>query len=297
VNRKIFFLAIVASLLMVKNASATLSYTYTGILSTATPTAGTVNGTYTVAGGSTVTVNLYLVEVATSGTSSMIAAAGGLFSGALNTTLASANGSPAPTITAAAGNSNAYPAGFATINTFVYNNIGAVGGTGSSASIQNISDLGKANPPGPSGSTTGGFIVTSGNNTTTYVYLGNVTITVGATANAKYSVTSFHDAPNGTFNSGSFFNTMSADDASANTADLDVTNNADQSPNPSYYQAYTGADGNGGFFILQTSTSTPEPSSMLLCGLAVCGMGFGYLRRRKLKLAAAAEEIETPAIA
>ena len=282
---------------MAKDASAQLSYTYTGVVSGST---ASVNGTYTVGANSSVVVNLYLVEVA-NGTPSMIAAAGGLYAGSVNTTLQSVSGSAAATsITAAAINGAPEPDGFTGNNTVTkYNNIGPVGGTGSSASIQGITSNNVPNPPGPSGTTVGGIIQTNGATTTTYVWLGSVTIAVGASANSKYSVTSFHNAPVGTMGHNTNENTLLADNASLNTADADSTNNAGNAPNPSYYQAYTGADGNGGFFVLQTSGgSVPEPSSMLLCGLAACSMGFGgYWRRRKQRLAAAAEQTETPAIA
>ena len=48
------------------------------------------------------------------------------------------------------------------------------------------------------------------------------------------------------------------------------------------------------FTITTGTTGTPEPSSMLLCTFAACGMGAGYWRRRRAKLAAEAQ-LETPA--
>jgi hypothetical protein len=155
--------------------------------------------------------------------------------------------------------------------------------------VQQITNNSYNGPNGPSGTTNGGQVVVNGTTTTSYVWLGSLTVAVGASVDATYSVQSFHDAPSGTFDAGSFGNTLSW----TNFIDFDNTNDSGFT--------FTGANGSGGNFTLQTSTSTPEPSSMLLCGFAACSMGFGgYWRRRKARLAAeaaAAEQTETPAIA
>jgi hypothetical protein len=283
VNRKILFLAAVVSLLLVRSASASISFTYTGIVGST----WAVNGTYQVAANTSQTVNIYLVEIDTNGSSSLIASEKGLYSAAFNATIKTQNPSGGTTITGAAFNGQTEPDGFTgNTNKFIYNNIPAGSGTGSSASVQEITNNNYNGANAPSGTTNGGQVVPNGSTTTTYVWLGSLTIAVGASANSTYTVQSFHDAPAGTFDAGSFGNTLSW----TNFIDFDNTNDSGFT--------FTGANGNPGNFTLQTVTGTPEPSSMLLCGFAACGMGLGYWRRRKAKLAAAAaEQTETPAVA
>ncbi len=280
-NRKIFLLAAVASLLVVRSASADINYSYVGV----------VQGTVT--GGTTVTVNMYLQEVVTGSSTSLIASEGGLYAGAVAIAQTAGSGT---TISACAVNSATEPNGFTGNNsTWIYNNgVKTAGGLQNSSSTSSQSNqatiVGITNnsaniPPGPSGTTAGGSVTTSGGTTTTLVFLGTVSIGVGATADATFTVTSLKNAASGTFDQNSFGNTLTA------------TNGYDLDPN-STNPPYTGAVSNNTTFTIQTTQGTPEPSSMALCGLAVAGMGAGYWRRRKAKLAAmAAEQMQTPAIA
>jgi len=59
-------------------------------------------------------------------------------------------------------------------------------------------------------------------------------------------------------------------------------------------QTWTGANNNLFQFTVQVGAVVPEPSSMALCGLAVAGLGVGAWRRRKAKLAAAAQATVDP---
>jgi hypothetical protein len=56
--------------------------------------------------------------------------------------------------------------------------------------------------------------------------------------------------------------------------------------------AFTGASGDP-FTITIPAAAVPEPSSMVLCGLAACGGALGAYRRRKARLAKRLAESES----
>ena len=114
-----------------------------------------------------------------------------------------------------------------------------------------------------------------------------MTIAVGTSANATYSVSSLNDAAAGTAGSGDNGHTLLASDFNGNEIDADVANNAGNSPNPNYYSPYTGANGNGTTFMISTTAGVPEPSSLALCAFAAAGTVLGAWRRYRRQKAAA----------
>jgi hypothetical protein len=245
-----------ALLVLVPKASAAVNVSYQYI--------GVVQGT--VAANSTATVNLYLQETATNGAASLIASEGGLYGAGVSVYLASGSGS---TITAINGNTASIPNGFdGTVTPVVYANKGPVGGTGSAANLLELTNFNDTIPPAPSGTTTGGSVTVNGNTKTTDVFLGTVTVAIGASANATYDVVALKNAPSGTLDAGSFNDTLTA------TNGYDIDNN---SSSPSYVGA---AFDPAGTFTISTS-SVPEPSSVILTGLAFAGLAFGAYRRSK----------------
>ncbi len=191
----------------------------------------------------------------TGSSSSLIAAEQGLYGAGFAVAPTSGSGS---TITAVGLNGANEPNGFT--GNFAKGVTGAGVAYGSEA--QSNSYIG----PGPSGTTNGGSVTSANGVTTTLVYLGNITIAVGASGTSTtFTVESLHDGPSGTPGSGFDGNTLTNN----NGYDVDVT-----SSNP----AYTGADGNGTPLII---AAVPEPSSMLLCGMLAVGGAYGAYRRRK----------------
>lgn len=246
--------ALFALVFAATSAEASVSYTYVG----------QVQGP--VAANSNVTVNLYLQETVTGSSSSLIASEQGLYGAAVAVAPTSGSGS---TITSVALNNKAEPTGFTGTSASGVTSAGV----GYLSESQSTTYNGTA---GPSGTTTGGSVTTQGGTTTTLVYLGSVTIAVGAAGTSTtFAVESLHDSPSGTPGSGFDGNTLTA----TNFYDLDVTNNKDGGGGATY----TGADGNGTTFTISPA-AVPEPSSMLLCGLGAAGMGyFGYRRRSKVQ--------------
>jgi len=271
-NRKFFVLGPLALLVATGLARADVSFSYVAV----------PQGTVTA--NSSVTVNLYLQEVDTGGSQSLIASEGGLY--AAGVTVAQTGGS-GTTISAIAANSQAEPNGFSgNDNTRLYNS-GTQTGTGSTsastssqsnqASLADITANSATVPPGPSGTTAGGSVVTNGSTTTTEVFLGTVTIGVGATANATYTVEGFNKAPAGTFDAGTYGNTLTA----TNLYDLDSSNNNDGGGGAVY-------NGTTAMTFTISTAAVPEPSSMVLSGLFIPVAGLGvWLRRRKVAVTAA----------
>ncbi len=271
-KRIFFILGPLALLASAGFARADVSFTYVGV----------PQGT--VAANSSVTVNLYLQEVDKDGSQSLIASEGGVYGAGF--TVAQTGGA-GTTISAIAVNGQTEPNGFSgNTVTRIFNN-GAQTGAGSNsasatsqsnqASVLEITNNNATVPPGPSGTTAGGSVVTNGNTTTTMVFLGTVTIGVGAAANSTYAVESFKNAPAGTFDAGTDEQTLTA----TNFLDVDVSNNTDGGGGATYNGTIPTT------FTIATA-AVPEPSSMVLSGLfiPVAGLGF-WLRRRKVTVAAA----------
>jgi hypothetical protein len=121
---------------------------------------------------------------------------------------------------------------------------------------------------GPSGTTAGGSVTTSGGTTTTKVFLGTITLTAGTLG----TTTTF------TIQSKK---TLQNDPGDGNTLTFKNGYDLDQNgPNNGASVAWTGADAVGANDTF-TVTAVPEPSSLLLCGLAVCGVALGAFRHYK----------------
>lgn len=227
----------------------------------ATPQGGTVNY-----GGNT-TYNLYLQEVATTG-SFQATSDGGI--GAAGVSLVETGGSGV-TFVSAAGNVGVEPAGFS-------------GGSGgvlftnkSGAWIADTAGnkfTGDPNNIGIGPATTS----TDANGTTTNLYLlGSVTLSVASNANANFTVESFYDSPTGQGvpNAGSADgNTVTAATVSAAGYDLDGTHNS-SNPLPPGETATNMADATPTTFAI---SATPEPASMAVFALGAVGL---LARRRR----------------
>jgi hypothetical protein len=119
---------------------------------------------------------------------------------------------------------------------------------------------------GPSGTTAGGSVTTVGGTTTTRVFLGTITLTAGSLGTT--TTFTIESAKNFVNHDG---NTLTFHDA----FDLDKDSTGQGAP-----VTWTGADSVSPANTF-TVTAVPEPSSLLLCGLAVCGGAFAAYRRRK----------------
>jgi hypothetical protein len=250
----------------------------------------TDQSTYTANAGGSVTIKLYLNETVTSATSttgaqnsSIIFNDGGLV-GAGVYVVAKSGGNGA-TINTAAGNIQATGNTGNAFDTSVFAKTDGV-----QAGVKEVNNSAQNTFGNTNGSTV--------SSTTTYqIFLGTLTITAGSSAGqTNYSVLSFFNAPKSFSGANqSNGNTVTAGtNASFNNAfgiDLDVSHNANLNggPPPDYIGAGDTQNNGGAWVFSVTTSAAPEPSSMLLCGLAVCGGAFTAYRRRKAREAAAAE--------
>jgi hypothetical protein len=234
---------------------------------------------YTASTGTQVTVDVFLQEVLTGTSTSIITAEGGLFgAGFLVSQSAGQTGNLSTiTTTSMKPNLNAVtggtPPGFGTAGQ-------------NSASPTTTTQIGELENAGTAATGPTPTNITSVNGTTlattipNAILLGQFTITAGgAGTTTTYQVQSYNHF------SGATGNTLTE----AGT-DLDVSGTAADG-----VTTYTGADMPPALTYTFTVVATPEPSSVLLCGLPACGMviGLGYAgyRRRKathLKASAAA---------
>jgi hypothetical protein len=259
----LFFMALCLGFLIPVRSEASVSFQYV----TDTP----------VVTGTTATVNIYLLETDTGTSTSILSGRNGIYSygwyvqqtaGASTgqSTIASVTSASPFTAFSASGNgfssSNSSPPSSLPANSADYFNSQAAGG-----------------------STSNGTAITGGYK----ILLGTLSFNVGTAT--TFTITSQNSTTlpdNGTGGTAGGDNTFSLP-ASA-SLDLDASS-TDQTTN----QSYTGANAFTNTFIIQSS-AVPEPSSMALAGLAIAGMGFGYWRRRRAKLAeAVAQDAETPA--
>jgi len=266
---KVLAVAAVVMACMVGRAQAqTVTFEYTSDQSS-----------YSAAIGSTVTVNLYLTEILTGGAHSIIGPSGyeyGLTGAALSVNQVSATVGTGSTIATATNNTNAYNAatpGFGTNNTNstiidAYN-----GNAGGAAGIA-TSVAGGGNPQqvpaGTNVSNIGGVVTNS-------VLVGTITITVAA-GTTKYQVTSPDTNPDGNTDlTGDQTNTS----ASTLLLDQDGTFKYTSGPNNGTTISWIGTEDPIWTFTVAPTAGVPEPSSMLLCGVAISGLGFRAWRRRR----------------
>jgi hypothetical protein len=232
--------------------------------------------TYTAANpGDTVTVTLYLQETATKGSQSLIAAEGGLSGAgvAVAQSKVSPSGASATTISAINPNNSAEPDGF-TGN-------GKSGATAANAFLSEFVSNGFTGSTGPSGTTKGGSVTTTGSTTVTDVLLGTLTLKAGDTGSTTtFTVLSLKNSSGNSF-SGHDGNTLTF----TNFNDLDPNSAKNFSP------AYTGADsfvGSTAYTFQVTVAATPEPGSLVLGAVAASSLALGAWRCRRNRLAAKA---------
>jgi hypothetical protein len=209
---------------------------------------------YNAVAGTNVTANVYLEETVTGSDTSFIAARAGLFSAGFGTQQTGSVPTGASTIAKITPNTQTEPAGFQGVTS---QNVSAT--KGYQLEVTSIGD----HTAGPSGTTTGGSVTTVGGTTTTEVFLGTITLTAGSLGTTT------------TFTIQSAKNLLPTP-VDGNT--LTFTGGFDLDTDSTGSPAWTGADGTINTF---TVTAVPEPSSLLLCGLAVCGGAFVAYRRRK----------------
>jgi hypothetical protein len=244
VKRFGFFLGLAVMAVTASTARADVVYQYVDDLP---------GGTFTGPTGSTVTVNVFLQETVTKGTS-YIAAQNGLFSAGYQITRPTTGGGDAVVSAQAAqiGAGQGFAGGPATITGPINQ-----GGLTFWRTIEAVSPTA---PNGPLG-------MVNGN--TTDVLLGTATFQVG-TADTAFSL---GEKTTGT-NTVAFFpvGTPPAANLDIDTPGLGITG--------------AGTTGPVTININVQAVSVPEPSSMALCGLAVCSMGIGAWRRYKAPKAA-----------
>jgi hypothetical protein len=212
---------------------------------------------YNAVAGTNVTANVYLEETVTGSDTSFIAAQNGLFNAGFGTQRTGTVPTGASTISNITPNTQTEPAGFQGPTSQFVNATKAWQLEGTS--------LGDTTA-GPSGTTAGGSVTTVGGTTTTKVFLGTITLTAGSLGTTTtFTIQSKR--------------TLQNDPGDGNT--LTFKNGQDLDQNGTFGAfTWTGADSispNNTF----TVTAVPEPSSLLLCGLAVCGGAYGAYRRRK----------------
>jgi hypothetical protein len=209
---------------------------------------------YNAVAGTNVTANVYLQETVTGSDTSFIATENGLFSAGFGTKQTGSVPTGATTIMKITPNTQTEPNGF---GGFLFQDVSST--KGYQLEVTSISDT----VGGPSGTTAGGSVTTGGGTTTTRVFLGTITLTAGSLGTTT------------TFTIESAKNYVNAD---GNT--LTFTNGFDLDKDSTGSPTWTGADS-----IMPANTFTvtavPEPSSLLLCSLAVCGGAFAAYRRRK----------------
>lgn len=269
-----FVLVTAFMLLAVIPGAAKASVTYSYIVGDTSADAS--NGiNFSTTSGGTVTVNLYLHEALTGNSTSLIVGDNGMAAAGASITLASGNAA------LQSSSSTVNLAGFGA-GSFRYGNDGSVNGNPSGT------------PPTPNNPNQTAFGVQTANGVGTASGVnpdanGNILIgTVQILATSGVSTFTLAGYPPPGLTSG---NTITTGTGSKGYGplDLDFTNNSDVSPGSATYSGTR--DNPTSFTVTVQTTSTPEPSSMLLCGLAASGMGFGAWRRRKAKLNAEAATI------
>jgi hypothetical protein len=229
---------------------------------------------YSAAAGGTVTVQLFLKETLTLGSTSLINAEGGMFAGSVG--LQQTGSVPAnPTIISSI-STNQNPigvgGGFGPDSGLNQTNVASDGTN--AALIQTVDPLSLVFGIGPTPDANGKIL------------LGTVTLTAGAAGTTTtFSVTSLANTSSSNPLSGP------PDGGEGNTISVTSLWDLDLDNNGGHNSPFTGAsppDYFGANDITNTFTvvvAVPEPSSLLLCGLAACGGAYGAYRRRKAQAA------------
>ena len=248
-------------------AQASISYQYVTDI-------GASGSTYnTTAANTSVTINVFLQETLTGGSQSLINGDGGLYGGGFYVVRSSSTGSANDAVMKVSSltfnqtdPTSGTPPGFKGGNTsYTPNNTTQQGGIvniGNGTIAPNTSNISNIN---------GTQLL---NTVTNSIWLGSFTILSGQLgSDTKFTLESYNN----------FSGIFAGYTITNNTLfDLDSTNNASGGGGATY----TGASQNPFTFFV---ASTPEPSSILLCSVAVCGGAFAAYRRRKAKQAAATE--------
>jgi hypothetical protein len=241
-RKLIVLLGVAAGLALALPARASVSYEYI-----------TDQSTYNAAPGQTVTVKLYLQEVLTGASASLINSNGGLFSAGVGIQYSSNTTSTSSTISGISNNLSA---------------IGAGGGFGTGGILQDQSDVSNGNAAlfdaiganvnqGPTADSNGRIL------------LGTATITAGnANTTSTFTITSFKNSANELAKSLGEGQTISLN----HHFDLDSDNNA-----PNGGATYQGA--NDVTLSFSVHVVVPEPGSLALGFAAAGACGFGALRR------------------
>jgi hypothetical protein len=212
---------------------------------------------YVVQANQTLTVNLYLQETVTGGSSSLLASEGGLFGAGLYVGESgfTPSQSRATTITGILPNNLSEPNGFT--------GLGSSGFTPSTAFLSESVNPAFTGLSGPSGTTTGGSVKISGGTTITRVYLGQLTLQVGGPGDTTFQLLSLFNAP-------SSIGPLHGHDGNT----LTFTNFVDLDPKIGRNPSFTGADS-----FVGSSASTfdvtvvPEPTSLALFLASATGLG------------------------
>jgi hypothetical protein len=250
-------MALAASAILASRGGAAITYQYV-----------TDQTSYSASTGATVTVQLFLQETLTAGSTSLINAEGGMFAGSVGLQQTGTVPANATIIATISTNQNAIGVGggFGPGGTLNQTNVSSNGSN--AAFIQTVDDIDFLLGNGPTADANGKIL------------LGTVTLTAGAAGTTTtFSVTSLLNSSNILSQPpGGEGNTISI----SSLWDLDRDNNGGlnspitgASP-PDYF----GANDISNTFTV-TVAAVPEPSSMLLCGLAVCSGAYAAYRRRQ----------------
>lgn len=266
---KMMLTAALAAACVVGPARADITYTYV-----------TDASNYTAAAGGAVTVNVYLDETITGGSTPLIGPGGseaGLFSAGVAANLVS--GSAALTnVTLNNNNAN---------NAFSSSNPQSGPGFGGTSNTQQgktfvapstagILDEINFSTPAPKAYN----LSTSGGTTVNQLYLGSFTVTAGSSGASTFSITSFNNAsPNNTL-------AQANGDSTVTSPTGDLLDQDGQDPNTGVN--FFGTEDTPVSFTV-TVAAVPEPNGLLLCGLiAAPATGLGvWMRRRKAMIAKA----------
>jgi hypothetical protein len=251
-------------------AKGDISYTYV-----------TDSTSYTAAtAGSTITVSIFLNENLSGSSTSLEVANQGLSTAGFYVTTTAGNAS---TITAIAANRNSNnsagnPGSFGNAN----DGFNGPDNSGVTVSSQVATDGSKARLLEATNATNGFGPVGAQTSFGSQLLLGTVSIKAGAAGSSTtFTLETYRHAPTSIGGSGTDGNTTDNGlFVSGVSNDYDVSGTSTATG-----QSYTGADVSQFETFTVTVAAVPEPSSMLLCGLAACGGLYGVYRRRKAQAA------------